>query len=178
MLHRFGYLSIVVVMFTLSSRSEWVSLKRSGSAAAPPRVTLVQDDRNGTVLKVEVSGFEVGDLVAGAQSYNSIDLLTGAFTTEVGFPELPCVTKILAVPDRAAISVEVVDVGEEHSFTGYVVPPARRTWKESDPEPPYVERMDAYQSEEASLSNMHLLILRVCSGTSALHVWLCIRSGT
>ena len=98
---------------------------------------------------MELSGFQVNDLITGSRTYKSIDLLTDATTTDVGFPELPCVAKILAVPDHASISVEVVETGKEYSFTGYDVPPARRSWKEGDPETPYVERIDAYQSEEA-----------------------------
>ncbi|HCV42924.1 MAG TPA: hypothetical protein DGH68_05535 [Bacteroidetes bacterium] len=143
------YVALASVVVVCTARSEWISLRNSASQASAPRVTLLQDDLSGTVLKIEVSGFEVNDLVSGSHPYKSVDLLTDAFTTEVGFPELPCVTKILAVPDRAAVSVEVLETGEEFAFGGYVLPPARRPWIEGEPETPYVEREDAYQSVSA-----------------------------
>ena len=130
------------------ARSEWVSLRNGASQPEPPRVTVLQDDITGTTLKVEVQGFDVSSVVEGSRAYQRVDLLTDASIAEVGFPGLPYVAKILAVPDQAAVSVEVVEVGEEYTFSGYVVPPARRVWKEGDPETPYVERPDAYQSND------------------------------
>ena len=131
------------------ARSEWVSLKNGSAQPEPPRVTVLQDDRTGTTVKVDVQGFDVSTIVEGSRTYQCIDLLTDASTAEVGFPSLPYVAKILAVPDQASLSVEVVGVGEEQTFSGYVVAPARRVWKEGDPETPYVERPDAYQSVDA-----------------------------
>jgi hypothetical protein len=140
---------LVLLASSISAQAEWVSLNKSASSPQAPKVTLLEDNESGTVLKVELSGFEVREVVGADRTYQSIGLLMDAVTTEIGFPELPCVAKILAVPDQAAISIEVIEVGEVHSYTGYVLPPARRSWKEGEPEPPYVERMDAYQADEA-----------------------------
>lgn len=149
MMNRLYCLTLVLLASSISAQADWVSLNKGASSPQPPKVTLLEDNQSGTVLRVELSGFDVRDVVGADRTYQSIDLLMEAVTTEVGFPELPCVAKILAVPDQAAISLEILEVGEEHSFTGYVVPPARRPWKEGDPETPYVERMDAYQADEA-----------------------------
>ncbi len=128
--------------------SDWVSLKGHVSQPAAPHVTLLQDDATATVLRIDVSGFEVRDVVAAGRTYTAVDLLTHAFMTEAGSPELPCVTKILAVPDRGDVSLEVVETGEEFTFLGYHVPPARISWMEGDTEPPYVESADVYRSAE------------------------------
>ncbi|HCV44005.1 MAG TPA: hypothetical protein DGH68_11015, partial [Bacteroidetes bacterium] len=149
MMNRLSCVALLLLASSIPAQADWVSLNGNASSPQAPKVTLLEDSPAGTVLKIELSGFELQEVVGAERAYRSIDLLTDATTTEIGFPELPCVARILAVPDQAAVSVEVVEVGEEQSFTGYVVPPARRTWKEGEQEPPYVERMDAYQSLEA-----------------------------
>jgi uncharacterized repeat protein (TIGR01451 family) len=146
MIRRILFVLLAFAAILSSAHSEWVSLKNGPSQAVAPRVTLLQDDPSITVLKVDVSGFEMTEIVAGDRTYKSINLLTDASTTEVGFAELPCVAKILAVPDRGSVSIEVIETGQEVVYSGYVLPPARRPWKEGDPEPAYVERQDAYQS--------------------------------
>ena len=149
MLHRVSIVAVLLTGLAISVRGEWVTLKKGASVPAAPRITVVQDDASGTLLKVELTGFETRTVAAGDRTYAAVDLLTDAFTTTAGQPEVPCVTGILAVPDNAAISFEVVEVGEEQSFDGYSLPPARPSWKEGDPEPPYVESAMAYQSASA-----------------------------
>lgn len=141
------FVTMSVVLTLMQARGEWLPLKPGVTQPAPPVVTLLQDDRTSTVLKIDITGLEVRSLQAGNATYASIDLFTDAFTTEAGFPELPIVTKLLAVPDRAALSVEVLERGEEYVFSGYVPPPARPSWKEGDPEPPYVRSPEGYQSD-------------------------------
>ncbi len=146
MSHRLSYLVLMSVLVSMSARSEWVSLNKGASRAEAPRVTVLQDDRISTVLKVEIPGFEAKDFPAEGKLYKSISLLTDPVTNQPGSPEIPYVAEMLAIPDRGGVEVEVVETGEVHRFTGYVPPPARAPWEESSPEPRYVENDAAYHS--------------------------------
>ncbi|MBI5474143.1 MAG: hypothetical protein HY961_17545, partial [Ignavibacteriae bacterium] len=141
--------SVLMMALAISARGEWVTLKNGTSVSSAPKITVVQDDASGTVLKVELSGFEKTTFTSGDRTYTSIDLMTDAFTTAAGLPEVPCVTGILAVPDNAALTFEVIEVAGEQTFQDVVLQPARPSWKEGDPELPYVESVTAYQSASA-----------------------------
>jgi hypothetical protein len=148
MIRRTMFFVLALYVMSTLSYAGWVSLNGASTPQAP-KLNVLSDDPNSTLIKIELTGFDVNDLVAGGRTYSSLDLLTDAVTTREGYPELPCVTAILAVPDNASISYEVVAVSDERSFVGYVMPPARPSWKEGDPEPLYVENVSAFQSVQA-----------------------------
>lgn len=149
MVHKFCLVVVIAAFLSGPVRSEWVSLKSSASQPSAPAVTILQDDRNSTVLRIDVPGFEVTPFQADGKSYQSIDLLTDVMTAQVGRPEVPYVANLLAIPDRGGVTVEVVATGEVRTFTGYVLPPARRSWEEGSPEPQYVANEAAYRSGTA-----------------------------
>lgn len=135
----------IYVVFPFNLKAEWVSLNGKSSLASP-KVTLVSDNGNSTVIKVEISGFNVKEIVSDGQTFQSVDLMTEIFTTNPGFPELPYIAKVLAIPDQAGISIDVLETGIVHSFKNINLPPARSSWYEGDPELPYIQDIDAYQS--------------------------------
>jgi hypothetical protein len=125
----------------------WVPLNNAKTGQTPPRVTLLSDDNNSTVIKFEISGFDLKEFISGNKTFQAIDLLSEAITTDAGNPELPYLAKILAIPDNAGISVEVLETGAVQTFSNINLPPARSSWIEGEAEPPYVENRDAYASE-------------------------------
>jgi PKD repeat protein len=137
---------IIVMLSTVLLRAEWIPLAKQNTTPAPPNVTLVSDDNNSTVLKIEISGFELKDFISGESHYQKIDLLSESFTNNPGFPELPYIAKVLAVPDQAGISIEILELGEIQKFNGIYLPPARKSWFEGSPETPYTEKSDVYNS--------------------------------
>ena len=126
--------------------ADWVPLDKNKSANTPPAVQLISDDNNGTVIKVDISGFDVKEFISNGKSYQAIDLLTDIFSTQAGSPELPQIAKILAIPDQAGISVDILETGEIYTFKDIHVPPARPSWFEGSPEPLYEESAKSYQS--------------------------------
>ena len=60
---------------------------------------------------------------------------------------MPYISKILAIPDQASVSVEVIETGQVRTFKGINLAPARPSWYEGAQEPPYLEDRDAYRSE-------------------------------
>jgi hypothetical protein len=140
-------LSMIIAMFSpFILRAEWIPLNKQSATPTPPNVTLISDDNNSTVLKIEISGFEQKDFISGNNHYNKIDLLSESYTSIPGSPELPYIAKVLAIPDQAGISIEVLETGELQTFSNIYLLPARESWFEGSPETPYTEKADSYNS--------------------------------
>ena len=140
---------IITVFIPFLLRAEWIPLNKQNSSPTPPNVTLISDDNNSTVLKIDISGFELKDFNITGKLYQKIDLLSESFTSDPGYPELAYIAKILAIPDQAGVSVEVLETSEIQTFKNIYLPPARESWFEGSPETPYNENADAYNSLNA-----------------------------
>jgi len=148
-MNKFYRLLIVLVIsafLPFYSNAEWVPVDKNKTANTPPDVTLLSDDGNSTVIKIDISGFDLKEFTAEGKTYQSIDLLTEIFATEPGFPAVPHIAKTLAIPDKAGVSVEVIETGEVQVFKNINLPPARESWYEGEPETPYSENTSAYKS--------------------------------
>ena len=137
---------LVLTFMPFLSKAEWVSIDNSKASNTPPNVTIIGDDNNSTVMRIDLAGFDIQDFITEGKSYQSIDLLTEIFSQEPGYPELPYIAKVLAVPDQSAISVEVIETGEVQIFSDVYLPPARLSWFEGKPESPYIENIEAYET--------------------------------
>ena len=135
-----------ILIIPLIIKAEWISLNKINSEKTPPNVTLISDDNNSTVIKIEISGFELKDLISGDKHYQMIDLLSESFTNSPGYPALPYIAKVLAIPDQAGVSIEVLETGDILSFSNIHLAPARESWFEGSPETPYTENLAAYNS--------------------------------
>ena len=137
-------LLIVIAFIPLLMKAEWIPLNNKNTKQSPPKVTLVSNDNNSSVIKIEIAGFDLKNFNADGNEYQLADLLTESFTSKPGLPELPYIAKVLAVPDYAAISFEVLEKGDIYTFQNIKLPPARKSWQEGTPESPYVENIEAY----------------------------------
>ena len=143
------HLLIIMMFIPFLIRAEWISLNKNKSTLTPPHVTLISDDNNSTVLKIEISGFDLKEIVSDGKTYQFADLLSESFTINPGFPEVPYISRVLAIPDHAGVSVEVLETGEIQSFTNITLPPARESWMEGSPESPYTENTKVYNSPKS-----------------------------
>jgi hypothetical protein len=138
---------LITLLVPFQMNAGWVPLNRTKTAQTPPKVTLLRDDNNCTVIKFEISGFDLKEFSSGDKTFQAVDLLSEAVTTDPGNPELAYLAEVLAIPDNAGISVEVLETGAVQTFTDIYLPPARSSWIEGEAEPPYAENRDAYRSE-------------------------------
>lgn len=132
----------------VSMMAEWIPLGNKTSTVTPPKVTLLSNTRSSTIIKVELSGFEINSFNTGDKTYQEIDLMTESYTTQPGSPELPYIAKVLAIPDNCGVSVEIIETGPAYTFSNIKLPPARPSWWEGKPEPPYLEDDEAYRSSQ------------------------------
>lgn len=127
--------------------AEWVSVEKGRSSKTPPTVSILSNDNNSTVIKIEISGFDLKDASLEGKTYQLADLLSEVFTAKAGFPELPYITKTIAVPDQAAVSVEVIETGKVYTFKNIHLQAARGSWFEGKPMPAYKENTAIFQSD-------------------------------
>jgi hypothetical protein len=139
---------LILLLVPFKMKAEWIPLERNKPLNTPPKVTLLRDDNNSTVIKIEISGFDLKEFISEGKTFQAVDLLSEMFTTDPGLPGLPYIAKVLAIPDQAGISVEVLETGEVQTFRDINLSPARSSWLEGEPEPPYRENTDAYRSEK------------------------------
>ncbi len=139
---------LVLIVFIPKMNAHWVPVNNKSTSATPPNVTILSDNNQSTVIKIDLSGFELEDLFLGGKTFNKLDLLSEIFTTKPGYPELPYLAKVLAIPDDGGISVEVIETGEVEVFRNIHVQPARLSWIEGQPETPYNENINAYRSSD------------------------------
>nr|NQU93537.1 hypothetical protein [Bacteroidota bacterium] len=142
-------LLLLILVTPCLLNAEWISLVKNNATQTHPNVTLISDDNNSTVIKIDISGFDLKDLLTDDKTYQSANLLSETFTTKPGFPAVPYISKILAIPDQANVSYEVVEIGEMQIFDNVYLPPARESWIEGHPESTYIENLKAYNSMRA-----------------------------
>ena len=68
------------LIFNLSGHAEWIPLKGS-TKASPAGVTLLSDNSNSTVIRVDISGFNLNEFTAGGKTYHSADFMDEIFTS-------------------------------------------------------------------------------------------------
>ena len=141
-------LSLLITIFLTSvCFAQWIPLNKFSTPNSPPDVQLISDDAFSTVIKVELPGFQINEFIANGKTYHSINFESEALSTEIGFPEIPHIAKILAIPDQGSVSIEILETSSVQTFKGINLPPARESWIEGKPETPYLENIDAYNSE-------------------------------
>ncbi|MBI9036766.1 MAG: T9SS type A sorting domain-containing protein [Bacteroidales bacterium] len=137
---------IIAAFIPFKMNAEWVSIDKDKVSNTPPKVTLISNDDNSTIIKIELSGFNVKEINSEGKTYQAIDLMTESVVTEPGLPALSYIAKVLAIPDQSGISVEVLETGDIQTFKNIYLPPARKSWSEGHPETPYIENPEAYNS--------------------------------
>ncbi|MCW8813522.1 MAG: C25 family cysteine peptidase [Chlorobium sp.] len=137
-----------VVFISSICFAQWVSLDKYSNAGSAPFVQLISDDASGTTIKIDLPGFQINEFNANGKTYHSLSFDSEAITREVGFPEIPYIAKILAIPDQGTVSVEVLESSPIQTFEGINIAPARESWEEGKPETPYVEKQEAYLSSD------------------------------
>jgi hypothetical protein len=144
-----NYLCVLLIsaLIPFEMKAEWVSVDKNATSNNP-NVKILSDDISSTVIKIDISGFDVRSFIKENKTYQALDLLTEVFTTKPGYPELPYISKVLAIPDQSGISIEVLETGAVQTFKDIYLPPARSSWYEGSPESLYEENSEAYQSDE------------------------------
>ena len=139
---------LLIVLLQSISFTQWISLDKFSTPNSQPNTQLISDNEFSTIIKVDISGFQINEFISNGKTYHSISIASDGITTEAGYPEIPHIAKILAIPDQGSVSIEVLETSPIQVFKGINIPPARESWFEGQPETPYAENMLAYASED------------------------------
>lgn len=139
---------LLIVLLQSISFTQWISLDKLSTPNSQPNIQLISDNDFSTVIKIDISGFQIDEFISNGKTYHSINIFSDGITTEVGYPEIPHIAKILAIPDQGSVSVEILETSPIQTIKGINIAPARESWIEGEPETPYLQNMLAYDSED------------------------------
>ena len=148
MFKKFLFFLISFLLISSQLYAQWVSLDHSKATNTPPVVKILKDDNSSTIIQIDIAGFYLDEHIVKGQTFQSADLLTEVLSTKPGYPELPYITKILAIPDQSGISVEVIETGEIQIIDDVHLQPARESWFEGKEESPFELDTEVYNSTD------------------------------
>ncbi len=136
-------LSVLSFLFLTSILSgQWITLDNRYPENSKPIVTLLSNTARSTTIKIDLPGFFLKNFSSAGKNYSTIELNDMGITTETGYPEISHISRVLAIPDRGTVSVEVINKSEVIKLKNIYLAPARESWIEGEPETPYVENME------------------------------------
>ncbi len=137
-----------VLSFNSFNLAQWISINGNSLPDSKPIVEVLSDDITGTIIKVQLPGIRIKEFISDGVVYNAISIGEEAVTTEVGFPEIPHIAKILAIPDQGIVNVEVLEMEGIKTLKGVNLAPVRKSWFEGEPESEYVKNAAAFDTEK------------------------------
>lgn len=148
-------LSVLSFLFLTSILSgQWITLDNRYPENSKPIVTLLSNTARSTTIKIDLPGFFLKNFSSAGKNYSTIELNDMGITTETGYPEISHISRVLAIPDRGTVSVEVINKSEVIKLKNIYLAPARESWIEGEPETPYVENINCYNSEKIYPENI------------------------
>ena len=131
-------LALASASLALQGNFDWQSL--GGQPGDECSVDLIESDASHMVLDITVPGFWLGRTMAGATSWDSIELPGISSQTNVGLPEVPNIPQMFALPFGTEAVVTIEDV-EFTTYSGINLVPAQ-TPEIDMPHNPYPFRLD------------------------------------
>ncbi len=144
------FLSVLISMIIgINMYAEWIPVTNNKQKGTAPKITMISDNDNSTVFKIEISGFNFKKSGSDkSNSYESVDLLTDVFMANPDYPKLPYISKVLAIPNNASASVEVIETGYTKIFENINIEPALKSWQEGKQIPAMVKNQNIYNSSD------------------------------
>jgi hypothetical protein len=87
-----------------------------------PQIRIISSDSRGVSLVFEMPTLTVEEVTNGSESFQMVTVPGGILEGDLGSPALPTFSRLLAIPDDAAVSVNVIPEAEE-DLAGYRVLP-------------------------------------------------------
>ncbi|HSD62154.1 MAG TPA: C25 family cysteine peptidase [Ignavibacteriaceae bacterium] len=147
MSNKLYFLVLSVFVFVYTGYAQWIPLDRTSIPGSKPNVQLISDSPSETIIKINLPGFYIKEFSSEGKTYQRIDIGDESISSQTGYPDLPGIAKVLAIPDNGTAEVEIIETGSVQKITGISIPPVRESWIEGKPETPYIENAGCYSSE-------------------------------
>ena len=106
------------------AEKQWISVDGS-SIEQKPRAEVLTSNDSETVIRFTVSGFWLDAVTEEGVTYAMLRFPGYGTTLDIGKPELPEISELIAIPSRSGVKVHVLDY-EEVTLTGYNIYPHQK----------------------------------------------------
>ncbi len=127
----------------LLAKPRWISFDGTQNPT-PPRVEIVTGGRTGVTYRITIPGMLVDDKTINGATYHTIELPGVKSGWEVGNPELPNISRLIAIAPRTDVSIKIT--AQTRELTGYYVFPYQKPRCENEPPPPFTINEAVYQT--------------------------------
>jgi hypothetical protein len=113
--------SMALLFSVAVSAQEWVGFGSRGEGS-PPEINVQRNDNQQVSFTVSLSGMYVESKTGTGSVYKRLSMPECQTTNEVGSPEIPVISKMIAIPECSNFSITVT-MSEQQTFSNYVVYP-------------------------------------------------------
>src|SRR3972149_9736076 len=116
-------LFLFVLILHFFAQDNWVSFYKQESTA--PTVKLLSSNNNNVSFFVQINGMSVSNKNVDKVTYQSLSIPDAEVITQEGLPQVPVITKLIAIPDCDDVSLSITP-SNELVFSDYNILPAPR----------------------------------------------------
>ena len=135
-----------VITSSVYTQNKWIPLYNQESTA--PTVSVSSSNNSNVSFLVQISGLNVLDKNVDKATYQSLYIPDAEVITEKGLPQVPVITKLIAIPDCEDVSLSITS-SNELVFSDYNILPAPRFNKEKQQDGIYI--MDQVFEEDKNI---------------------------
>ncbi|MCX6150068.1 MAG: C25 family cysteine peptidase [Ignavibacteriales bacterium] len=114
---------LCVIALQISAQEKWIPFYKQERSA--PSVNLTTSNNNNVSFTVQINGISVSDRKLEKITYQSLSFPEGEVISKEGSPQVPMITKLIAIPDCNDISISVIP-SDQKEFKNYNIVPAPR----------------------------------------------------
>jgi hypothetical protein len=112
---------MAILLSVAVNAQEWISFGNR-AAGAPPETSLQQNDNQQVLFTVSLSGMYAESKSETSGVYKRLSMPECSVAGDVGAPEIPVITKMIAVPECSSIQYSIIMSGVQ-TFSNYTVYP-------------------------------------------------------
>jgi len=111
----------LMMPFWLFAQQQWQPVNSANPAECI--ITDLGTTISKTTFTVSTTGFFRENIVVHGTSFQRLELLGGGKTTQEGYPEIPYIKALVAIPECMTVVVNVIP-GQTETYSNYMVYPA------------------------------------------------------
>jgi hypothetical protein len=103
------------------------------SAEQAPRITVLEDRGSSVTVEFELQGYTLDEVLVDGVRYTRVSLPGEVTYLEAGFPELPTISRNIAIPGDARMDYRIVEIEYESRMVETVLPSKGNLYRNVDP---------------------------------------------
>jgi parallel beta-helix repeat protein len=120
-----------LIPILLYPQQKWLPF--SSQEKSSPSVNLITSNNNTVSFTVQVKGMFTVDQMVDEKSYQRLSIPDGEVMSKEGLPQMPMITKLIAIPDCDNVSISIIP-SNELDYTNYNIIPSPKSVKKNLPD--------------------------------------------